>query len=329
VKFQAILIDKLGGSYTAKLTQLEDVDLPQGDVTVGIAYSALNYKDCLAITGKGPVVRKFPMVPGVDLAGIVEASAHPKFRTGDEVILTGWGVGELHWGGLAERARVNGDWLVRKPDGLSHKRAMALGTAGLTAMLSVMTLERLKVTPDLGEILVTGASGGVGGVAIQILHRLGYRVAAATGRVSEADYLHALGADEIIDRKAFSAPDKPLGKERWAGAIDSAGGQTLANVCATMRYGGVVAACGMADSLQFPASVAPFILRSVTLAGIESVYQPNATRELAWSRLAQTLDISKLDLMTNEAPLENAIGAAQDLLAGRVRGRMVIALGKS
>ena len=327
--FQAILIDKLGGIYTAKLKQLDDVDLPQGDVTVGIAYSALNYKDCLAITGQGPVVRKFPMVPGVDFAGTVEASAHPKFRVGDEVIATGWGIGELHWGGLAQRARVNGDWLIHKPDGLSRKRAMASGTAGLTAMLSVMALERLKVTPDLGDILVTGASGGVGGVAIQILHRLGYRVVAATGRMTEADYLHSLGADEIIDRREFSPPGKPLGKERWAGAIDSAGGQTLANVCATMRYGGVVAACGMADSLQFPASVAPFILRSVTLAGIESVYLANATRELAWSRLVQTLDIAKLDLMTNEVLLHDAIGAAQEMLAGRVRGRMVVSLGKS
>lgn len=327
--FQAIVIDKLGGIDMAKLKQLDNLDLTQGDVTVGIAYSALNYKDCLAITGKGPVVRKFPMVPGVDFVGTVEASMHPEFRAGDEVILTGWAIGELHWGGLAERARVNGEWLIRRPNGLSRKHAMALGTAGLTAMQSVMALERLNITPDLGDVLVTGACGGVGGVAIQILHRLGYRVVASTGRVSEADYLHSLGADEIIDRREFSAPGKPLGKERWAGAIDTAGGQTLANVCATMRYGGVVAACGMADSLQFPASTAPFILRSVTLAGVESVYLANAKRELAWSRLVQTLDIAKLDLMTNEVRLHDAIGAAQEMLAGRVRGRMVVSLGKS
>jgi acrylyl-CoA reductase (NADPH) len=327
--FQGLLIEKTAAGYATRLAQLDDAQLPEGDVTVRVAYSTLNYKDALAITGKSPVVRAFPMVPGVDLAGAVEASSHANFKPGDLVLLNGWGVGEVHWGGLAERARLKGDWLIPLPKGFSPRQAMAIGTAGYTAMLAVMALERHDVTPNKGEILVSGAGGGVGGVAIALLHRLGYKVVASTGRLAEADYLKSLGADEVIDRAQLSSPGKPLGKERWAGAIDSVGSHTLANICATLRYRGTVAACGLAQGMDFPASVAPFILRGVTLAGIDSVYRPIADRLEAWRRLESDLDIDKLDMITHEIGLHETIAAASNILAGSVRGRLVVALDPS
>ncbi|MGV6477753.1 acrylyl-CoA reductase (NADPH), partial [Azotobacter vinelandii] len=292
--------------------------------SVNRPYSTLNYKDALAITGKGPVVRKFPMVPGIDLAGTVEASANPDFEVGDAVLLNGWGVGENHWGGLAQKARLDGRWLIPLPRGFTARQAMAVGTAGYTAMLSVLALERHGVTPEQGEILVTGANGGVGGVAIALLARLGYRVVASTGRPEQADYLKKLGAGEIIDRASLSEPGRPLAKERWAGVIDSVGSHTLANACAATRYGGTVAACGLAQGMDFPATVAPFILRGVTLAGIDSVMRPRADRIAAWERLARDLDLSLLDEITTGIGLGEAIPAAGELLAGKVRGRVVV-----
>ncbi|WP_061292062.1 acrylyl-CoA reductase (NADPH), partial [Azotobacter vinelandii] len=306
--------------------------------SVNRPYSTLNYKDALAITGKGPVVRKFPMVPGskgpvvrkfpmvpgIDLAGTVEASANPDFEVGDAVLLNGWGVGENHWGGLAQKARLDGRWLIPLPRGFTARQAMAVGTAGYTAMLSVLALERHGVTPEQGEILVTGANGGVGGVAIALLARLGYRVVASTGRPEQADYLKKLGAGEIIDRASLSEPGRPLAKERWAGVIDSVGSHTLANACAATRYGGTVAACGLAQGMDFPATVAPFILRGVTLAGIDSVMRPRADRIVAWERLARDLDLSLLDEITTGIGLGEAIPAAGELLAGKVRGRVVV-----
>jgi len=325
--FAAILIDKTATGVSARLTEVDDAALPDGDVTVQISHSTLNYKDGLAITGKAPIARRFPLIPGIDFAGIVTASRHPRFSAGDAVLLNGFGVGEGHWGGLAERARVNGDWLIALPDGMSAARAMALGTAGYTAMLCVIALERQGVVPDRGPIIVTGAGGGVGGVAIQILHRLGYRVTASTGRPGESDYLRGLGADEIIDRALLSAPGKPLSKARWAGAVDSVGSHTLANVCAAMQDDGVVTACGLAQGMDFPGSVAPFILRGVTLVGINSVYRPLADREQAWSRLAREIDFATLDLMTTTIGLAEAIPAATALIEGKIRGRLVVALG--
>ena len=325
--FKGWLIDKLGEVQTVALTDIDEKDLPEGDVTVRIAYSTTNYKEGLAFTGRSPVVRRFPMVPGVDFAGTVEESGHPGFAPGDEVVLNGWGAGEIHWGGLAERARVKGDWLIKRPDGLSMRQTMALGTAGYTAMLSVMALERYGLKPQDGEVLVTGASGGVGSVAVTLLATLGYRVVASTGKLAEADYLKSLGAAEVVDRALFSAPGKPLGKERWVGAIDSVGSHTLANVCATMKYRGVVAACGLAQGMDFPATVAPFILRGVTLCGIDSVYRPIADRQVAWARLAELIDGGKLDLITEERPLADAQAAAEKVLAGQVRGRVVIRVG--
>ncbi|HXR00247.1 MAG TPA: MDR family oxidoreductase, partial [Pseudomonas sp.] len=276
--FNGILIDKDDSGYHTRLTSLDEAQLPAGDVTVRVAYSTLNYKDALAITGRGPIVRSFPMVPGVDLAGTVEHSSNPDFQAGDQVLLNGWGVGEGHWGGLAQRARVEGKWLIPLPPAFSAAQAMAIGTAGYTAMLAVMALEKNGVTPDKGDVLVTGANGGVGSFSIAILARLGYRVVASTGRVDQSDYLKQLGAAEIIDRATLSEPGRPLAKERWAGAIDSVGSHTLANVCASTRYWGTVAACGLAQGMDFPASVAPFILRGVTLAGIDSVMRPRQDR---------------------------------------------------
>ncbi len=322
--FRAILIDKDDHGYRASLQALDETRLPQGDVRVRVSHSTLNYKDALAITGKGPVVRQFPMVPGIDLAGVVEASRHPGFKAGDAVLLNGWGVGESHWGGLAQLAQLNGDWLIPLPEGFSAAEAMAIGTAGYTAMLSLLALERHGVTPDKGEVLVTGANGGVGSVAIALLARLGYRVVASTGRPEEADYLRQLGAAEIIERASLSEPGRPLGRERWAGAIDSVGSHTLANVCASTRYGGCVAACGLAQGMDFPATVAPFILRGVTLAGIDSVMRPRADRLEAWSRLARDLDKTLLAPITHTIGLEDAIAVAGDLLAGKVRGRVVV-----
>lgn len=322
--FKAVLIKKDEAGYRAGVTELDDAALAEGDVTVRVDYSTLNYKDGLAITGKGPVVRKFPMVPGIDLAGTVEASSNPGVAVGDAVVLNGWGVGEGHWGGLAQRARLKGDWLVPLPAAFTPRQAMAIGTAGYTAMLCVMALERHGVTPAQGEVLVTGANGGVGSVAIALLAKLGYTVVASTGRPQEAEYLKALGAAEIIDRAQLSAPGKPLAKERWAGAVDTVGSHTLANVCASTKYRGTVAACGLAQGMDFPSSVAPFILRGVTLVGVDSVMAPRAERLEAWRRLAQDLDVTKLELMTHEIGLGDVVATAEALLEGTVRGRVIV-----
>jgi acrylyl-CoA reductase (NADPH) len=303
---------------------LDDSALPEGDVTVQVDYSTLNYKDGLAITGKSPVVRKFPLTPGIDLSGSVTDSQHPLFKAGDKVVLNGWGVGESHSGGLAQKARLKGDWLVKLPTAFTPRQAMAIGTAGYTAMLCVMALQKHGVTPDKGDILVTGAGGGVGSVAIALLAKLGYRVVASTGRLQEADYLRQLGAVDVMDRAELSAPGKPLAKERWAGVVDTVGSHTLANACASTKYGGVVTACGLAQGMDFPSSVAPFILRGVTLAGIDSVMAPRAVREAAWARLAQDLNTAQLERMTREVGLADAIGLGAQILAGQVRGRVVV-----
>lgn len=322
--FDAIVIDKTDDGQTVSLSQIGADALPDGDVLVDVAYSTLNYKDALAITGAAPVVRKFPMVPGIDYSGIVAESAHPDFKTGDRVVLNGWGVGETHWGGLAKQARVKGDWLVPLPDGVSLRRAMAIGTAGYTAMLCVMALEQHGVTPDSGEVVVTGAAGGVGSVATALLAAKGYTVAAVTGRASEADYLKSLGASSIIDREDLSGKPRPLNKERWAGAVDVAGSTVLANVISMMKYRGVVAACGLAAGMDLPTSVAPFILRGVTLAGVDSVMCPLPERRAAWARLASDLDMDKLDAMTTELPFDKVIETAPQFLQGQVRGRIVV-----
>ncbi len=320
----AILIEKPDDQQTVKLTTLEETALPQGDVRVDIAWSSLNYKDALAITGAAPVVRHFPMVPGIDFAGLVTESAHPDFKPGDKVILNGWGVGEKHWGGLASQARVNGDWLVPLPANLTGRQAMAIGTAGYTAMLCVLALEKEGVTPDAGEIVVTGAAGGVGSVAVSLLANRGYAVAAVTGRMAEAPYLKSLGASTIIDRAELSTPGKPLARERWAGAVDVAGSTVLANVLAAMQYQGVVTACGLAAGMDLPASVAPFILRGVTLVGIDSVMCPKPRRLAAWQQLAAELDLTQLDAMTTEIPLDQVIETAPKFLKGQIRGRVVV-----
>ena len=321
---KAILINKDDAGYRAKLTDVDESQLPEGDVTVAVDYSTMNYKDSLAITGKLPVVRKFPMVPGIDLAGTVEASTHAEFKPGDKVLLNGYGVGEVHWGGLAEKARLSGDWLIPLPESFSPQQAMAIGTAGYTAMLCVIALEKHGVTPDRGEILVTGAAGGVGSVATSILAKLGYSVIGLTGRPEQADYLKSLGAAGTLDREEFSAKGKPLGKELWAGAIDAVGGQTLANVLAQVKYGGTVAACGNASGFDLPATVMPFILRGVTLAGIDSVYRPKADRIEAWNRLASDLDMQHIEAIKTEIGLSDVIATADAQMAGQVRGRMVV-----
>jgi acrylyl-CoA reductase (NADPH) len=322
--FKGILIHKDDNGYRAELSEIDDTQLPEGDVTVRVSHSTLNYKDGLAITGKGPIVRQFPMVPGVDLAGTVEHSSDPDFKPGDQVVLNGWGVGESHWGGLAQRARLQGKWLIALPEAFSAAQAMAIGTAGYTAMLAIMALEKNGLTPDKGEVLVTGANGGVGSFAIALLARLGYRVVASTGRLSESAYLTSLGAAEIIDRATLAEPGRPLAKERWAGAIDSVGSHTLANICASTRYWGTVAACGLAQGMEFPASVAPFILRGVTLAGIDSVMRPRQDRIDAWARLARDLDVSLLPLISREIGLSEVIETAHALMDGQVRGRIVV-----
>jgi acrylyl-CoA reductase (NADPH) len=322
--FNAILVDKRDDTYQAQLATLDDARLPPGDVLINVEYSTLNYKDALAITGKAPIVRSFPMIPGIDLAGTVETSTHPDFATGDKVVLNGWGVGEQHFGGLAQKARVQGDWLTHLPQGLTTQQAMAIGTAGYTAMLCIMALERHGLTPAQGDVLVTGASGGVGGIAIALLAKLGYRVVASTGRMEESDYLHGLGAAEIIDRRTLSEPGRPLQKERWAAAVDSVGSHTLANACAGTRENGAVAACGLAQGLDFPATVAPFILRGVSLLGINSVTRPATQRREAWRRLANEIDSALLKTMATTINLTEAISAAQQLLKGAVRGRLVV-----
>ncbi|HSD61395.1 MAG TPA: MDR family oxidoreductase [Burkholderiales bacterium] len=322
--FKGLLITNVNDQRKCELTQIDEKDLPDGDVLLRVEYSTVNYKDGLAITGKGPVVRKYPMVPGIDCAGVVEESSNPGFKAGDRVVLNGWGVGEGHWGCLAQKARLKGDWLIPLPKAFTPHQAMAIGTAGYTAALCVLALEKHGVTPDQGEIVVTGASGGVGSVAIALLAKRGYKVVASTGRLSEADYLKSLGAAEVMDRNTLSAPGKPLGKERWAGAVDTAGSHTLANVCATTRYKGVVTACGLAQGMDFPSSVAPFILRGVTLAGIDSVMAPKADRIAAWNCLAADLDPAKLELITHEIGLAEAIQAGHDIVAGKIRGRVVV-----
>jgi acrylyl-CoA reductase (NADPH) len=322
--FNAVLIDEMDGGPKGRLAQLEDGDLPAGSVGVDVAFSSLNYKDALAITGTAPIARKLPMVAGIDLAGTVTDSRHQDYVAGDEVLATGYGIGESHSGGLAQRARLDGDWLVPLPETFTSRQAMQIGTAGFTAMLCVLALEDRGVVPSDGEILVTGANGGVGGIAIAALTRLGYRVVASTGRPAESQYLRRLGAIEIIDRTELSEPGKALGKERWAGAVDPVGGQTLANVCATTRYGGTVAACGNAGGMKFPATVAPFILRGVTLAGIDSVQTPRDRRLEAWQRLSTDLDPALLDALTDTIGLSDVIEAAPRVLDGRIRGRLVI-----
>ncbi|MGZ3237459.1 MAG: acrylyl-CoA reductase (NADPH) [Burkholderiaceae bacterium] len=324
--FNAILLTKNDdGTTAAKLTQLDDAQLPaDGDVTVKIDYSTINYKDGLAIAGKSPVVRKWPMVPGIDGSGEVIASTHPDWKAGDAFILNGWGVGESHMGCLAQRAKLKGDWLIPRPGNMSAKTAMAIGTAGYTAMLSAMALEEQGVTKDSGEILVTGASGGVGSVAIAILSGWGYRVVASTGKLAETDYLKSLGAAEVIDRAELSASGKPLQKERWAGVIDAVGSHTLVNALAQTRYGGVVTACGLAQGMDLPASVAPFILRGIKLIGIDSVMAPKEKRIAAWYKLASDLDADKLARITHEITLAEALKQAPDILAGKIRGRLVV-----
>jgi acrylyl-CoA reductase (NADPH) len=322
--FKAIRIDKAEKGTTVALTQFDEAELMEGDVTVRVEWSTLNYKDGLAVTGKAPVVRRFPMIAGIDFAGTVEASSHPQWKAGDKVICDGWGLGETHLGAYAEKARVKGDWLVRLPEGMSARQAMAIGTAGYTAMLSVLALEKYGLTPSDGPIIVTGAAGGVGSVATAILSKLGYRVVASTGRMAEADYLKDLGAAEVIDRAELSGPAKPLAKERWAGGIDSVGSTTLANVLSMTKYGGAVAACGLAAGMDLPTSVAPFILRGVCLLGIDSVMCPIEKRNIAWSRLASDLDRGKLTEITQEIGLDEVVGAGAKILAGQVRGRIVV-----
>lgn len=322
--FKGILIEKDESGYRAAIKDIDEAQLPEGNVTVRVSHSTLNYKDGLAITGKGPVVRKFPMVPGIDLVGTVEESTHPEYKAGDGVLLNGWGVGEAHWGGLAQKARLNGDWLIPLPAKFSPQQAMAIGTAGYTAMLCVLALERHGVKPADGEILVTGAAGGVGSVALAILSKLGYSAVAVTGRPQDADYLKSLGAVEVLERSLFSSPGKPLGKERWAGAVDVVGSHVLANVCATTKYRGVVTACGLAAGMDFPSSVAPFILRGVTLAGIDSVMCPRIDRLQAWQRLGTDLDIEKLEELSRVVGLSEAIPLASSLLKGEIRGRIIV-----
>jgi acrylyl-CoA reductase (NADPH) len=322
--FKAIRIDKADKGTTAAITQFDEAELMDGDVTVRVEWSTLNYKDGLALTGKAPVVRRFPMIAGIDFAGTVEQSSHPDWKPGDQVICTGWGMGETHLGAYAEKARVKGDWLVRLPEGLSGREAMAVGTAGFTAMLAVLALEKQGVTPASGPVVVTGAAGGVGSVATAVLSRLGYDVIASTGRLAEADYLKHLGAAEVIDRNELSGAAKPLAKERWAGGVDSVGSATLANLLSMTRYGGAIAACGLASGMDLPSSVAPFILRGVCLLGIDSVMCPLAARKVAWSRLAQDLDRSKLAEITHEIGFDEVLNRASQILAGQIRGRLVV-----
>jgi acrylyl-CoA reductase (NADPH) len=322
--FKAIVINKDDKGYRAELEQLEESALPAGDVRVRVQYSTLNYKDGLAITGKGPVVRNFPMVPGIDFAGEVLESTSPEFKVGDGVLLNGWGVGEGHWGGLAQQARVKADWLIPLPKGFTAKQALAIGTAGYTAMLCVMALQKHGVKPADGEVLVTGAAGGVGSFAIALLSKLGFTVVASSGRPQEADYLRSLGAAEVIDRSSLSEPGKPLARERWAAVVDSVGSHTLANACAATKSEGAVAACGLAQGMDFPASVAPFILRGVTLYGINSVTVPKAKRIAAYEQLSALVDLKTLDAISHEISLGEAIQYADALMKGNVRGRVIV-----
>jgi acrylyl-CoA reductase (NADPH) len=322
--FKAIRVDKAKKGTTVALTQFDEAELMDGDVTVAVEWSTLNYKDGLAVTGKAPVVRRFPMIAGIDLAGTVEQSSHPAWKAGDKVICNGWGMGETHLGAYAEKARVKGDWLVGLPEGMSTRDAMAIGTAGYTAMLSVLALEKHGLSPKDGPMVITGAAGGVGSVATAVLSKLGYHVIASTGRVSESGYLKDLGASEVIDRNELSGPAKPLAKERWAGGVDSVGSTTLANLLSMTKYGGAIAACGLAAGMDLPSSVAPFILRGVSLLGIDSVMCPITLRKAAWARLASDLDRAKLAEITHEIGLDEVIAAGAKILAGQVRGRIVV-----
>ncbi|WP_296449498.1 MDR family oxidoreductase [Rhodoferax sp. UBA5149] len=324
--FKALLLENADG-FKASVQQVDESRLPPGDVTVAVAYSTLNYKDGLAITNKGPVVRSWPMVAGIDGAGTVIESSHPDWKAGDVFVHNGWGVGEAHWGCLSEKARLKGDWLVKLPTVFTPRQAMAIGTAGYTAMLCVLALEDHGVKPDAGEVLVTGATGGVGSVAIALLGKLGYTVVAVTGKAGEEAYLKSLGASSIVDRALLANPGKPFQKERWAAVVDAVGSHTLANALAQTRYGGVVAACGLAQGMDLPTTVMPFILRGVTLAGIDSVMAPLAKRKRAWERLAQDLDATLLESMIQEVSLEGAIDKAHELMAGKVRGRVVVKTG--
>jgi len=326
--FSGILINKTEAGQTVEVAQIDESQLPEGDVTIDVQYSTINYKDGLAMTGASPVVRKFPMVPGIDLVGVVSESTHADWKAGDSVVLNGWGVGEGHWGGLAQKARLNGNWLVPLPSAFTPKQAMAIGTAGYTAALCVDALVDFGVTPDQGEILVTGATGGVGSFAVTLLAKAGFTVIAATGKASEEDYLKSLGASGIINRAELSEKGKPLQKERWAGVVDSVGSFTLVNACAQTRYGGAVAACGLAQGADFSATVMPFILRGVSLLGIDSVMAPKAPRLKAWDRLAKYLDASALDTIGTEIGLADAIPAASDILAGKIRGRLIVDVNK-
>ncbi len=322
--FKAILISRdADKNQSVAVTEVKDENLMEGDVTVAVEATTVNYKDGLAITGKSPVVRHWPMIPGVDLAGTVLESGHKDFSAGDSVILNGFGVGETHWGAYAEKARVSGDWLIKRPDGISAKQAMAIGTAGYTAMLCVMALESHDITPDRGPIAVTGANGGVGSVAISILSKLGYDVIAFTGRMNEAEFLKSLGASEVLDRSELSQEGRPLGKERWAGAVDAVGSFTLANILAQTKYGGAVAACGLAQGFDLPTTVMPFILRGVSLLGVDSVMAPLSVRKEAWSRLETDLDMGKLEKLTTEIGFDDLISSAHDIIDGKIRGRVV------
>lgn len=324
--FKGILIEKSADNYQAKLTNINEEFLVEGDVTVKVLYSTLNYKDALAITGKGPVVRKFPMIPGIDLVGIVKHTDSDKFNIGETVLLNGYGVGEVHCGGLAQTAKLKSEWLIKVPENLTPKQTMAIGTAGYTAMLCVMVLEKNGVKPEQGNILVTGANGGVGSFAISILSKLGYQVTASTGRVEQSQYLKHLGASEVINRNTLNQAGRPLAKELWAGAIDSIGSHTLANICAGLKYGGTVAACGLAQGMDLPASVAPFILRGITLAGIDSVMRPIEDRIQAWQRLAELLEPNVINDIAHEITLDQVVETAEQLLDGNIQGRVIVNL---
>lgn len=324
MSFKALLVSKSDAVTSANVVDLDEQALMPGDVSVAVDYSTVNYKDALAITGRAEIMRQLPLIAGIDFAGTVQASSHPDIAPGDRVVANGWGLSQTHHGGLAQQARVDGAWLVKLPDTLSTRDAMAIGTAGYTAMLSVLALEHAGLAPDSGDVLVTGANGGVGSIAIALLSSLGYRVVASTGRPGEADYLRGLGAAEVIDRHALSQPGSPIGREQWAGAVDSVGSHTLANVLAQTRYGGVVTACGLAQGADLPASVLPFILRGVTLAGIDSVNAPQMARTRAWARLARDLDLDKLARATHVIGLSEVPAVAQRMLAGQVQGRTVV-----
>lgn len=324
---RAVVIERGDAGQSAALADFDEAGLMEGDVLVRVTHSTLNYKDGLSVTGRAPIARRFPMIPGIDLAGVVEDSGHPEYRAGDAVLLNGWGTGETHLGGWAEKSRVKGDWLLPLPEGLGPAEAMAIGTAGYTAMLSVMALERHGLVPARGPAVVTGAAGGVGSVAVALLAEAGWHVVASTGRPQEAEYLKGLGAAEVVDRNELSGPARPLGKERWAAGVDSVGSHTLANLLSMTRYGGAVAACGLAQGMDLPGSVAPFILRGVSLLGIDSVMAPKALRAEAWARLARDLDRGKLAAMTATVPLDGAIEAARGIVEGKVRGRIVVEVG--